>query len=362
MSSRRASLRPIVVAGGARGGDDAPPVRFATVSDQYGPFGEDSMELLEERAYQRGMMEHLRENVDGLKRLDVGLHHDDDGVPQFETAANYSNQGEEGEAVEVGSDDGQELADWRGGVGLQRQEVGSFILYRPKPTYYELRQKQITARPLAAPPVTHARWLNPPKTYRESWVEGTEESNHTHSVNHHHHRYPDGWIQQGSLDHPVLGIDGPWDRYQQHGMLDNRGGAYGANCSHELNSSRAPLILPLSPPLPPPAHPLSVASESVSILLPLHSTALPTQGYYGGYHGNGLNDRNLGNANPGSFSVDINVNVLPGAIGQGQRVQTIHDNPELTGTPRTLVPPLDLSRPSALPQQPYQVKTTAHAL
>lgn len=332
MTSRQASLPPLVIVG-ARGGDGH-PVRYATVSDLYGPFREDSMELREERAYQRGMMEHLRESVEGLKNLDAHHHHHDhhhDGVSHYETAGNYSDQGE---AIGVGSDHGQDAN--RRDLGLQHQEVGSSILYRPRPTYYELEQK-VKPRPLAAPPVTYARWLNPPKTYLGTRMTDTEASNHTHSVNQH--RYPDEWIQQ------ELTIESPWDQYQ-HGMLENRG-VYRANGSHELNSSRAPPT-PLLPPFP-------VTSESVSILHPLQSTALPTQGYvyYGGYHGSGY-DRNLGNADPRNFVVDVNVNVLPEA-SRGQRVQKIHENPGQSGIPYPLVPPLDLNQPPALPQQPHQV-------
>lgn len=297
--------------------DDALPVRLrpggqrlATIADVYGPFREDSMELKEEKAYQRGMLEHIRESTQALRlypdaaapsptlRARRREPDDDEG--------NYSSRGEA-----FGTRDNAD------GVVTVWDDLST--VYRPKPTYYELGQK-VSTRPVPPPPRTYTKFFDTPGAYPEVPSRDTEGSSYTARV----YRttapssHPGGWAND---HHPHPSTIPVPDEFSDW---------------HVPGTSRAP-HLPL--PLPPPP-----------ILLPLLGAGQPLHGYVGGgYYGNGY-DRNVGNGDPRKLSLDVNVNMYQVEPGDHEGQRSSGGQVSLDGRLRPYVPPLALNQPKAIPQ------------
>lgn len=297
--------------------DDAPSVgprssggqRFARIADVYGPFREDSMELKEEKAYQRGMLEHIRESTQALELYPVASN-----------GGNYSSHG--GEAFGTQSADGVD----------QPRHVTVWddlsTVYRPKPTYYELGQK-VSTRPIPPPPRTYTKFFGTPRAYPETLSRDAEESNHTSRV--YHPTAPPTVLGGGWTKPYVLG--GGWAKHHSsHPSIPEE-----FSDLHQPYTSRAPpLPLPLLLPPPPPPPP---------ILLPLLGTGQSPHGYGGGYHGNGYDRNGVGNGDHRKLSVDVNVNMRQVEPGH-------HEGQRSSGGQllRPYVPPLALSQAKAIPQ------------
>lgn len=348
VGSRSSGMNPTKMSGIGNG---KPTERYATYSEVYGPFREDSMELKEETAYQRGMKEHIRENMESINKLNMLQD------PLLTTG--YQQRSETSSSVDsldqpfyAGSgmmDDSQgthpaqfhrSMVDTTGAYNELDLTEDFVSPYRPKVTYVELAQKT-PRKPPPPPSRTYTEMLMVPKTYSTMKARDVEEEGETapsFDVTYLQRNpstpkfgvssLPIGW-KANALSPP----EELWEkRAQGLGKFANRN-VRGNNRSLDLNTSRNPHM------------PGNSTFPLATVRLPALSNAQSMPSLH-------TVDRYQGNTNPGKLNIDINLK-MDSKRDDNVYGQNKYSSEMVYGNSYNSVPPLVLNPLTSLPPVPF---------
>lgn len=336
--------------------------RYATFSEVYGPFREDFMELKEERAYQRGMMEHIRENMERINRLNT--------LPEPLLASGYQQRNNafsspvpeplylDGGMMEAYQETHpaqfhESIINTTRNYNDQDLADNYFSTQRPKPTYLELA-KNTSRKPPPPQSRTYAELSMAPKNYSVTRARDAEEGQSVPSLGvtylHRNPATPKFGISSMPSGWKANTLSKPEELWEQRSQgLGKFGGrnprAY--NRSLDLNTSRNPNMLGNNT-LPLATVRLPALSNAQS--MPSLHTADRNQG--------NTVDRNHGNDNARKLNIDINLNMVSprreDAYGQNNySSEIVHGNFYNSVPPLVLNPPVPFHSQSSVPIQ-YQ--------
>lgn len=333
----------------SRGGNAKSTERYATFSEVYGPFREDSMELKEELAYQRGMMEHIRENMDNINKLNTPTD------PLLTTGYQQRNEDtfspvDEPFYADRGTLDASQrthpaqfhgsMVNTTGTYDEQGLRDDYFGPYRPKPTYLELAQNT-SRKPPPPPSRTYTEMLMASKTYPKTRtregetvpsLEVTYLQRNPLAPKFGTSSMPNGWKAN------TLSPEELWEKRSQGlGKFTDRK-TRGNNQSLDRNTSRIPHLLGNSTL---PLATVRLPSLSNAQSLPSHHTV----------------DSNQGNANPGKLNIDINLKMVS-PRGDNVYGQNRYGSEIVHGNSYNSVPPLVLNSLTALPSVPLNSQSS----
>lgn len=324
------------------GGNAKSTERYATFSEVYGPFREDSMELKEEQAYQRGMMEHIRENMDGINKLNTHTtgyqqRNEDTSSPVDEPF--YADRGtlDASQRTHPAQYHGS-MVNMNGTYDEQDLRDDDFGPYRPKPTYLELAQKT-SRKPPPPPSRTYTDMLMASKTFPKMM---TREGETVPSLdvtylqrNPLAPKFGTSSLPNG-LKANTLSPEELWEqRSQGLGKFTERK-TRGNNL--DRNTSRNPHLLGNS-------------------TLPLATVRLPSLSNAQSLPSLHTIDRNQGNANPGKLNIDINLRMVS-PRGDNVYGQNKYSSEMEHGNSYNSVPPLVLNSLPSLPPVPLNSQSS----